>query len=270
MRRFLLPLVSLLWVGCGDDSSSGGAGAGPSGGSPAEGGGGAAAGGAPAGGAPAGGGGVGGSGGSPEVCPDTNIPEENLGTGADPEAGDFTMGEALDGLPAGPGPLKAIFGTALGEIACELFPEIAPNGVANFVGLARGRRPWKDGASWVKGKRYFDGIIFHRVIDDFMAQGGDPLGTGFGGPGYSFADEIGAVESHTGGTLSYANSGPNTNGSQFFIVAETGATFLDGDYVIFGRCAPLNVVKAITEVETNANDKPLDPIPMTVRISRCE
>lgn len=201
---------------------------------------------------------------------DTNLPEEDLGTGPDPEAGMFTLDEALAGLPEGPGPLRAILTTDLGVLTCALFPEVAPNGVANFVGLARGRRPFKEAGKWIRGRRFYDGLIFHRVIDDFMAQGGDPLGTGFGGPGYSFMNEIGA-ETHSPGTLSYANSGnASSNGSQFYIVAETGADFLDGNYTIFGRCTPVDTVKAMTEVETAPDDKPLVDVHLqTVDITRC-
>jgi peptidyl-prolyl cis-trans isomerase A (cyclophilin A) len=251
-----------LACGCGDSSSSGGAGA---------------SGGTDQGGDPAAGGtpSTGGTGGGADTaCFGEDLPEEDLGGGEDPEAGNFTMDEALDGLPDGPGPLRAIIETDLGTLTCELFPETAPFGVANFVGLARGRRPFEDtapGVNWIKGRHYYDGLKFHRVIDDFMAQTGDPKGTGFGGPGYAFDNEIGD-ESHTPGTLSYANSGPDTNGSQFFIVAETGATFLDGDYVIFGRCAEVDVVKALTEVATSGdpNDTPLEDLHMTsVRITRC-
>lgn len=208
-----------------------------------------------------------GSGGS-DPCADTDIPEENLGM-VDPEAGDFTMDEALDGLPEGPGPLRAIIDTEMGQITCELFPEIAPIGVANFVGLARGRRAFRDGGSWWRGRRYYDGLTFHRVIDDFVAQGGDPAGNGFGGPGYEFVNEI-ATETHSPGTLAYANAGPDTNGSQFYIVAEVEASFLDGDYTIFGRCTPVSVVQAITETPTDANDEPLTPVhTQKVSITRC-
>jgi peptidyl-prolyl cis-trans isomerase A (cyclophilin A) len=214
---------------------------------------------------------TGGAGGADDPCADPPIAEEDLGPGEDPEAGDFTLEEALDGLPEGPGPLRATIATRLGDIVCELFPDAAPNGVANFVGLARGRRPFldRDTATWVRGRRFYDGLRFHRVIDDFMAQGGDPSGNGTGGPGYEFADEI-ADLSHVPGTLAYANAGPDTNGSQFFIVAEEPADFLDGDYTIFGRCAPVDVVQAITEVPTNENDAPQLPLLMdTVRITRC-
>ena len=266
MRACLLLLGSFLVIGCGD-SGSGTGGSPAAGGSPSTGG-------NDLGGGNQGAGNTGGenAGGQGPQCPapDTDLPEENLGSGADPEGGEFTLDEALAGLPEGPGPLRAIIGTSFGDITCELFPESAPNGVANFVGLARGRRPFKEGADWIKGRRFYDGLIFHRVIDDFMAQGGDPAGNGTGGPGYQFDAEIDPNESHTPGTLAYAHATSiNSNGSQFYIVAETGATFLDGDYVIFGRCTPVDAVKAITEVETNAQDKPLSEIPMTVSITRC-
>ena len=152
---------------------------------------------------------------------DPPIAEETLGGGPDPEGGVFTMDEALAGLPAGDGPLRAIVRTEHGELTCTLEPDLVPNGVANFVGLARGRRPWLDPASgvWVK-RRFYDGLIFHRIIDDFMIQGGDPLGTGYGGPGYRFDDEVTTL-SHAPGTLAYANSGPDTNGSQFYITEVT-------------------------------------------------
>lgn len=235
----------------------------------------------------AGGGGAGGGGGEGPIdpCADTDLPEEDLGAGADPLGGTFTIDDALADLPPGDGPLRAVIETELGPIGCVLAPEVAPNGVANFVGLARGRRPFKDPTTkhWIKGRRFYDGLVFHRVIDDFVAQGGDPLGTGYGGPGYKFEDEIGDL-SHVPGTLAYANSGKNTNGSQFYIVAEKPTTFLDGGYVIFGRCgltalrqttdraAPsVSVVEAITEVATDQDDAPLDPIHMTrVSITRCE
>lgn len=208
--------------------------------------------------------------GDTDPCTDTELVEEDLGTGADPEAGMFTLDEALAGLPEGPGPLRAVLTTTLGAVSCVLFPEIAPIGVANFVGLARGRRPFKVGSHWFRGRKFYDGLIFHRVIDNFMAQGGDPKGTGFGGPGYNFMNEIGN-ETHSPGTLSYANTGnANSNGSQFFIVAETGAKSLDGDYTIFGRCTPVDVIKAMSEVPTNEDDKPLADIQLqTVTITRC-
>lgn len=201
--------------------------------------------------------------------PDTSAPDEVLAGGSDPLGGVFTMDDALAGLPEGPGPLRAVFDTDLGQLTCVLRPDKAPNGVANFVGLARGIRPWKDPVTkkWVK-RRFYDGLGFHRVIAGFVAQGGDPLGTGYGGPGYKFDDEISDLL-HLPGTLAYANSGPNTNGSQFYI-AEVALPSLDGGYVTFGECSPIAVVVALTHVTTDANDKPLAPLTMkTVSITRC-
>jgi peptidyl-prolyl cis-trans isomerase A (cyclophilin A) len=196
-------------------------------------------------------------------------PEQVLGGGPDPAKGVFTLAQALAELPEGPGPLRAIIDTDLGTLTCTLRPDKAPNGVANFVGLARGRRPWKDPKTtkWVL-RRFYDGLLFHRVIASFMAQGGDPLGTGYGGPGYSFADEISDLK-HVPGTLAYANSGKDTNGSQFY-VTETAQPALDGGYTIFGLCDPVTVVKELTHVPTDASDMPKTPLHMkTVTITRC-
>ena len=210
-----------------------------------------------------------GTGGSVACGPDPSVPNEVLPDTTDPAKGVFTMDDALAGLPDGPGPLRAIIDTDLGTITCTLRPDKAPNGVANFVGLARGVRPWKDPKTkeWVK-RRYYDGLTFHRVIPMFMAQGGDPLGTGTGGPGYKFADEISDLV-HEPGTLAYANSGPNTNGSQFYIT-EVTTDWLDGGYTILGACEPVDVVVALTGVATNSNDKPTTPIhTKTIEITRC-
>jgi peptidyl-prolyl cis-trans isomerase A (cyclophilin A) len=192
-----------------------------------------------------------------------------LGPGSDPAGGVFTLPEALEGLPAGDGPLRAIITTEVGEITCTFEPDKVPNGVANFVGLARGRRPWLDASTndWVK-RRFYDGLIFHRIIDDFMAQGGDPLGTGYGGPGYQFNDEITDLV-HTPGTLAYANSGPNTNGSQFYIT-EVATNGLNGDYTVFGYCEPMSVIQTLAATPTGAGDKPVTDVHMsTVEITRC-
>ena len=206
-----------------------------------------------------------------ESCgPDVDAPAvADLGVTTDPEMGSFTLAEALDELPMGPGPLRAIIDTDLGALTCVLHPTEAPIGVANFVGLARGRRAFKDPITkkWAK-RRFYDGLIFHRVIPGFMAQGGDPTGTGFGGPGYQFVNEIAGLH-HDPGTLSYANAGPDTNGSQFFIT-ETEQTGLDSGYTIFGACTPLDVVPKLTGVPRNSKDKPLTPLHMkTVTITRC-
>ncbi len=249
-----------LLLGCSSDdtTSSGGVGQGGNGG----------AGGESSG--TAGGGGAGGGAGGAAACgDDVKAPDEVLPDATDPEAGDFTLDEALAELPPGPGPLRAIIETDLGTVTCELFPEEAPIGVANFVGLARGRRAWRDPAAekWVK-RRFYDGLLFHRVIDNFVIQGGDPLGTGFGGPGYKFINEETGL-THVPGTLAYANSGPDTNGSQFYITEEAEPG-LDGGYTIFGVCAPLDVIATLTAVPVDANNKPLNDLHVVkITITRC-
>jgi peptidyl-prolyl cis-trans isomerase A (cyclophilin A) len=137
--------------------------------------------------------------------------------------------------------VQATFQTSMGDIVIRLMPEKAPKTVANFVGLAEGTREWKDPRSGQSVKRpLYDGTVFHRVIPDFMIQGGDPLGTGTGGPGYRFEDEIGPDNSfNRPGLLAMANAGPNTNGSQFFIT-EVPTPHLNRGHTIFGE-----VVKGI-------------------------
>jgi peptidyl-prolyl cis-trans isomerase A (cyclophilin A) len=214
-----------------------------------------------------------GTGGSAACGPDPSNPMEVLAGSSDPAMGMFTMTEALAGLPEGPGPLRAIIDTDQGALTCELLDTKAPNAVANFVGLARGVRPWRDTKThkWVK-RRFYDGLLFHRVIPMFMAQGGDPRGDGTGGPGYSFADELGVMVS-VPGTLAYANSGPDTNGSQFF-VTEVATPWLDADFTYFGLCTPVSVVTALTSVPTSmaaaTMDRPLtDEHIKSVTITRC-
>jgi peptidyl-prolyl cis-trans isomerase A (cyclophilin A) len=184
-------------------------------------------------------------------------------TSPDPEAGSFTLDEALAGLPAGR-KLFADITTSLGAISCELLPEKAPITVANFVGLARGLRPWWDprSAEW-KREPHYAGTTFHRVIPDFMIQGGDVLGTGTGEPGYVFTDEMHADLRHDrAGQLCMANRGPNTNGAQFFIT-DAPATNLDryNSYTIFGQCQNLDVVSAIARVPQRGGptNRPNDP-----------
>ncbi len=132
--------------------------------------------------------------------------------------------------------VQATFQTSLGEIVVKLLPEKAPKTVANFVGLAEGTREWKDPRSGQSVKRpLYDGTVFHRVIPDFMIQGGDPLGTGTGGPGYRFEDELGPDNRFDRpGLLAMANAGPNTNGSQFFIT-EVPTPHLNRGHTIFGE-----------------------------------
>jgi peptidyl-prolyl cis-trans isomerase A (cyclophilin A) len=132
--------------------------------------------------------------------------------------------------------LFAVFHTTMGDIVVKLFPQKAPKTVENFVGLAEGTREWTDPKSREKVKRpLYDGTVFHRVIPDFMVQGGDPLGTGTGGPGYRFDDEIGPDNKFDRpGLLAMANAGPGTNGSQFFIT-EVPTPWLDKGHTIFGE-----------------------------------
>jgi peptidyl-prolyl cis-trans isomerase B (cyclophilin B) len=129
-----------------------------------------------------------------------------------------------------------------GPIAIELFEDDAPKTVANFTKLA--------------GEGFYDGVIFHRVIPDFMIQGGDPTGTGSGGPGYTFEDEFNDRKV-VRGALAMANAGPNTNGSQFFIVTTEAASWLDGKHTVFGRVTDgMDVVNEISALETDARDRP--------------
>jgi len=129
----------------------------------------------------------------------------------------------------------AIIKTNKGTMKVVLFPKIAPNTVANFVELAKGTKVNPNTGKKVSEKPFYDGVIFHRIIKGFMIQGGDPNGTGMGGPGYKFADEK-VTEEYTKGTIAMANSGPNTNGSQFFIMNEDYP--LPKNYTIFGRIDP--------------------------------
>jgi len=177
----------------------------------------------------------------------------------DPHKGKFTIKEATKGLK-GKGKLHAELKTSMGTFKCELFEKETPNTVANFVGLARGLRAFKDPKSgkWVK-RPYFDGLIFHRVIPNFMIQGGDPEGSGRGGPGYQFDDEFVPTLKHDrGGLLSMANRGPGTNGSQFFIT-EVPTPHLDGRHTVFGKCDPVDLVKKIARVPKQGS-QPTTPV----------
>jgi peptidyl-prolyl cis-trans isomerase A (cyclophilin A) len=175
----------------------------------------------------------------------------------DPAKGKFTLEEATKGL-AGEGKLVAEVKTDKGTLKCELWPEKAPITVANFVGLARGLRPWKTpSGEWAK-KPLYDGTPFHRIIRGFMIQGGDPRGNGSGEPGYVIPDEIWAGAHHDQrGLLCMANRGPNTNGSQFFIM-DGAAAHLDGGYTIFGKCGPDAVIESLASSEV-AGDRAVNP-----------
>jgi len=164
----------------------------------------------------------------------------------------------------------AIFETSMGNIVVRLFENEAPKTVENFIGLAEGTKEFTDAISGKKEKRpYYDGLIFHRVIPDFMIQGGCPRGDGRGGPGYSFQDEFHASLRHSkAGKLSMANSGPNTNGSQFFItVAPT--PHLDNRHTIFGEVVEgQDISDKISATPRDSMDRPRKPVTMKVRIER--
>jgi peptidyl-prolyl cis-trans isomerase A (cyclophilin A) len=181
----------------------------------------------------------------------------------DPNHGNFTLAEATKGLP-GPaaGPLQAVIETSKGKLTCELFDKQAPVTVANFVGLATGKRAWLDPKTqkWVQKKPFYDGLIFHRVIPGFMIQGGDPLGLGTGNPGYRFQDEIvPELKFDKPGLLAMANAGPATNGSQFFVTEGT-PEHLTGRHTIFGACEPVALVGEIARVKTGPRDKPVEDV----------
>jgi peptidyl-prolyl cis-trans isomerase A (cyclophilin A) len=161
-------------------------------------------------------------------------------------------------MPRQPG-LYATLETSEGSIVCRLFEKDAPKTVANFVELAEGKREWTHPSTRKKSNdRLYDGTVFHRVIPDFMIQGGDPQGTGMGGPGYQFEDETKGSphKLDRAGILAMANAGPNTNGSQFFItVAPT--TWLTGKHTVFGEVVEgQDVVQKISEVPRGRNDRP--------------
>lgn len=160
--------------------------------------------------------------------------------------------------------MEATIHTNMGDIRLELFPEQAPNTVKNFTSLAKGEREWTDPSTGQQTSRpLYDGTIFHRVIDGFMIQGGDPLGRGTGGPGYQFEDEIHPeLNFNDPYVLAMANAGPGTNGSQFFItVAPT--TWLYGKHTVFGKVvddASKAVVDEIAKVSTDMRDKPAEDV----------
>ena len=165
--------------------------------------------------------------------------------------------------PAPAGSYTADIQTSLGTITVQLFPKQAPLAVGNFIGLAQGTQPWRNPATGVveHGKRFYDGLTFHRVIPGFMIQGGDPLGTGAGNAGYEFADETTpALTFDRPGRLAMANAGPNTNSTQFFITVAPYPS-LNGHYTIFGQVTTgQNVADAISQVQRDGHDKPLTPI----------
>ena len=156
----------------------------------------------------------------------------------------------------------AHFDTTEGKFTIRLFDKEAPNTVANFVGLAEGTKDWTDPATGQKGKGpYYDGVVFHRVINGFMIQGGDRLGQGTGGPGYKFGDEFHPSLRHSkAGILSMANAGPNTNGSQFFITLAP-TLHLDNRHSVFGEVIKgQEVVVAIGNAPRDSRDRPIKEV----------
>ncbi len=188
--------------------------------------------------------------------------------GGDPLDGNFTIADATKDLP-GKGPLVATIDTSKGKLQCKLYDDKAPTTVANFIGLATGKRAWKDPRSgnWVN-KPWYDGTTFHRIIRGFMIQGGDPMGSGMGEPGYVIKDELWPGAKHDrAGLLCMANRGHNTNGGQFFIT-DDAAAHLDGNYTIFGECAPVETVHDIANVPV-MGERPRETVTIkTVTISR--
>lgn len=189
--------------------------------------------------------------------------------GGDPLDGRFTLADATKDLK-GSGALVAKIETSKGALQCKLFEDKAPTTVANFVGLATGKRPWREprGGFWVSRPAY-DNTTFHRVIKGFMIQGGDPKGDGSGEPGYVIKDEVWDGAKHDrAGLLCMANRGADTNGAQFF-VTDAAAPHLDGGYTIFGECAPVEIVHEIANVAVGASDRPESPVTIkSVTVSR--
>jgi peptidyl-prolyl cis-trans isomerase A (cyclophilin A) len=174
---------------------------------------------------------------------------------------------AKPAVHATPSKPTAVINTTVGKLTCTLFPDKAPIGVENFIGLASGTKDWKNPVSGATkhGVPLYDGTIFHRVIPEFMIQGGDPAGNGSGDPGYKFKNEVSSdLLFDQPGRLAYANAGPDTNGSQFFITEDAEhSRQLSGGYTIFGQCdeATVTLVKQIARMARDpSNDKPFRPV----------
>ena len=195
--------------------------------------------------------------GAPAGTVDANAASDPTG-GADM----FTLAMAMAGFPAGTGKLTAALSTEKSVIKCELSESVAPISVANFVGLARGTRPYKSGGKWKLG-HFYDGLTWHRVIPDFVIQGGDPSGDGTGGPGYDMVKENQVAEPL--GTLAMAAS-KQVSGSQFYIVVGKGPP---ANYNVFGTCTTENAI-AIAAVDRDSTDMPKTPVHiLKVDIGRC-
>jgi len=201
-------------------------------------------------------------------CPqDPGPPETSVSTwsGADPIGGadKFTLAQALAGYPDGAGVLTALITTEQGTIRCDLDEAAAPISVANFIGLARGTRPFEEAIKKWKVGRFYDGLLWHRVVPGFVIQGGDPDGKGTGGPGYDLVDENHVPELF--GTLAMA-AGDVPSGSQFYIVVGDGPP---ADYNVFGRCETATAIAIAAQPRDDA-DKPVTPIHMQrIDVARC-
>jgi peptidyl-prolyl cis-trans isomerase A (cyclophilin A) len=204
----------------------------------------------------------------------TPVPQPPKAKIPDPLGGKWTLAEATRDIK-GSGTLSATIDTSKGKLTCNLYEDKAPSTVANFVGLATGKRSWLDPISgeWVN-KPAYDGTTFHRIIKGFMIQGGDPKGDGSGEPGYVIPDEMWPGATHDrAGLLCMANRGPNTNGAQFFITDSDGPSVKNLDrlhsYTIFGSCTPIDGIHAIANVETGPRDRPVTPVTIqSVKIAR--
>ena len=192
---------------------------------------------------------------------------KKAGASSGPKLTDTDLIAATAGIRGKGDDLLFTFHTNMGKIHCRLFYKEAPKTVANFAGLATGNKEFTDPNTGKKTKRpFYDGTIFHRVIPNFMIQGGDPKGQGTGGPGFTIPDEFGPGLKHDrGGLLSMANRGPNTGGSQFFLT-EKKTGWLDGKHAIFGECKEVNRVKKIARVPVGAGNRPRED----VRVERAE
>ena len=199
------------------------------------------------------------------TLPASSQPASQLPAAALPDApGAVATATKSEPVPTGP---TIVIDTTMGRFTCKTFDKQAPNAVANFIGLAEGTKDYTTAPGGPKrhGRPFFDGLTFHRVIPGFMVQAGDPVGDGTGDAGYYFNDEIDpALTFSVPGRLAMANSGPNTNSSQFFIT-EAAVDELDGHYSIFGQCDEHSVliVASIARVQRDSNDKPLSPVTIT-------
>ncbi len=184
-------------------------------------------------------------------------------TEPDPMADGFTLRQAVEGMPTD-GQLVAEIVTSLGTVFCDLMAEEAPKTTANFIGLARGKRPWWDArvGQWRHNKPYYDGTLIHRVLPDYLIQGGDYLGDGSGTPGYTIEHEAHDQNRHDqAGILAMASHGPNENGAQFFITDGAASDLnVEDQYTVFGHCENPEVVERVARVPQGEENRPLTDV----------